>query len=558
MSKLEIKIFDSLRKVYLDGENAYPEISSGEALGGDFYNFQIMLRLADAVEGERLRAYPTVKSETVKNVTLLRVGNVPSEMPGYPQNDGDYERIEPGLFPDPLFELDKNGIYGREGLCYALWVRIPTASLSAGEHKVDFSFENDKHEFLGETSFTLKVLPVKKPKAKLIYTQWFHPDCLSTYYNVPAFSEKHWEIIENFIKTAAENGVNMLLTPLFTLPLDTVVGGERPTTQLVDVKKDGKKYSFGFEKLDRWIDLAKKHGIKYFEFSHFFTQWGAKATPKVVATVNGKEKRIFGWDTPAAGKKYDEFLSAFIPELEKFIEEKGIGSRVFFHVSDEPTDEHIEFYAAARGVLKKYLSPKYPVIDALSDHDFYKKGLVDTPVPGTDRYEPFGDDETIKKRWAYYCCTQNKLVSNRFFSMSSARNRILGMQIYKYGLTGFLHWGYNFWYTQYSLSDIDPYSTTDAGGVFPSGDAFSVYPGKDGKAVPSLRLFVFTEALSDLAALQLLEKKTGREKTLELLEKGLEKPLTFKEYPRSAEWLLNKRAEINAEICRLTDFGGRE
>ena len=550
MSRLEIKIFDSLRRVFLDGENAYPEIKNGEALQDDFCNFQISLRLADAVEGERLRAIPTLKSPISDKITMLRVGNVPAEMPGYPQNDGFFERIEPGLFPDPLFPLDKNGVYGREGLSYSLWVRVSTKGLAAGDYGIWISFENDKKEALGETYFSLKVLPAKKPKQKLIYTQWFHPDCLSTYYKVPAFSEKHWEIIENFIATAAENGVNMLLTPIFTLPLDTVVGGERPTTQLVDIKKDGNAYTFGFEKLARWIKTSKKHGIKYFEFSHFFTQWGAKATPKIVAEVGGKEKRIFGWDTPAAGKKYDRFLAAFIPELEKFIEKEKIGPRVFFHVSDEPTDEHLEPYTAARNLLKKYLSPKYPVIDALSDHEFYKRGLVDNPIPGTDRCEAFMEDKTIKNRWAYYCCTQNKLVSNRFFSMSSARNRIIGMQIYKYGLKGFLHWGYNFWYTQYSLSDIDPFMTTDAGGVFPSGDAFSVYPGKDGKAVPSLRLYVFSEALSDLAALQALEKKTGREATLSLLEKGLEKPLTFKEYPRDAEWLLSKREEINAALCK--------
>lgn len=550
MSRLEIKIFDSLRRVFLDGENAYPEIKNGEALQDDFYNFQISLRLADAVEGERLRAIPTLKSPIADKITMLRVGNVPAEMPGYPQNDGFFERIEPGLFPDPLFPLDKNGVYGREGLSYSLWIRVSTKGLAAGDYGISVSFANDKKEDLGETYFSLKVLPVKKPKQKLIYTQWFHPDCLSTYYKVPAFSEKHWEIIENFIATAAENGVNMLLTPLFTLPLDTVVGGERPTTQLVDIKKDGNAYTFGFEKLRRWIKTAKKHGIKYFEFSHFFTQWGAKATPKIVAEVGGKEKRIFGWDTPAAGKKYDRFLSAFIPKLEKVIEEEKIGSRVFFHVSDEPTDEHLEPYTAARNLLKKHLSPKYPVIDALSDHEFYKRGLVDNPIPGTDRCEAFMEDKTIKDRWAYYCCTQNKLVSNRFFSMSSARNRIIGMQIYKYGLKGFLHWGYNFWYTQYSLSDIDPFMTTDAGGVFPSGDSFSVYPGKDGKAIPALRLYVFSEALSDLAALQALEKKIGREATLTLLEKGLEKPLTFKEYPRDAEWLLSKREEINAALCK--------
>ena len=57
----------------------------------------------------------------------------------------------------------------------------------------------------------------------------------------------------------------MMLTPLFTSPLDTAIGLERTTCQLIDVEvKDG-EYVFGFEKLKRWIDLCKKCGIEYFE-----------------------------------------------------------------------------------------------------------------------------------------------------------------------------------------------------------------------------------------------------------------------------------------------------
>lgn len=548
MSRLEIKIYDSLRKIYLDATPDFPEIKSATALSDDVFNCQIALRLAEGVEGERLRVYPVVTSEIKDKIKIFRVGNVPSEMPGYTQNDGHIERNTPGLYPDPLFNLDKSGIYGKEGLWYSMWIQIPTKNIAPDKYRIEISFENHEKKFLGKTSFTLEVLKAILPKQKLIYTQWIHPDCLVSYYGITAYSEKHWNILENYIKTAAENGVNMLLTPLFTLPLDTVVGGERPTTQLVDVEKKGNKYIFGFEKLSRWIKIAKKCGIKYFEFSHFFTQWGAEATPKIVAKVGNKEKRIFGWDTPASGEKYENFLSQFIPKLENFISENNLIKYVFFHVSDEPNEKQIESYKKASRLLRKYLNPKYPIIDALSDHDFYKNGLIDTPIPGIDRYEPFEKDNNIKSRWAYYCCTQNKEVSNRFFSMPAARNRIIGMQIYKYGLKGFLHWGYNFWYTRYSLSEINPYMTTDAGGIFPSGDAFSVYPGKDGTAVPSARLFIFAEGLRDLAALQALEKKIGRKKTIELLEKGLKEPITFKKYPRDTEWLLNKRKEINTEL----------
>ena len=80
---------------------------------------------------------------------------------------------------------------------------------------------------------------------------------------------------------AVSYGVNMLLTPLFTPPLDTAVGGERTCVQLIDVilTEDG-SYQFGFDRLEQWISLCDKCGVRYLEFSHLFTQWGAAHAPK--------------------------------------------------------------------------------------------------------------------------------------------------------------------------------------------------------------------------------------------------------------------------------------
>ena len=79
---------------------------------------------------------------------------------------------------------------------------------------------------------------------------------------------------------------------------------------------------------------------------------------------------------------------------------------------------------------------------------------------------------------------------------------------------------------------------TDAGGGFPSGDSFVVYPAQDGSACESLRLKVLYDAFQDMTALRLLESKIGREKVIEFIDKDLFKPLTFMEYPHETEWLL--------------------
>ena len=82
-----------------------------------------------------------------------------------------------------------------------------------------------------------------------------------------------------------------------------------------------------------------------------------------------------------------------------------------------------------------------------------------------------------------------------------------------------------------------------------------VYPGKEGP-LESLRLKVMYEALQDLRALELLEKLTDRDTVLNMLEEGLEHPITFDIYPKEAEWLLRKREQINRIINGLTEGQG--
>jgi len=132
--------------------------------------------------------------------------------------------------------------------------------------------------------------------------------------------------------------------------------------------------------------------------------------------------------------------------------------------------------------------------------------------------------------------------------MPSRRNRIIATQFYKFNIAGFLQWGFNFWFSQYSIRKINPYAVTDAGNAFPSGDAFMVYPGEDGYPVESIRLKVFREALFDLRAMKLLESLTSREFVMGIIEEGLDKPISFSVYPRNEQYITSMRNRINKEI----------
>ncbi len=532
MPNLQIRPLSSLAKVFphkIVGRVTRNTI----CFGGQELSLQVAYRVSN--KSYSVRNYTvSVSTELCAEPSLFRVENVPSYLAAYPHRyDKKYITRHAGIFPDPLVPIDNGeSVRATMGRWHSVWISLPIPKgHSAGNFKVKVSFTDKDGALAGETVFTVRVHSETLPDQSLLFTQWFHCDCIADAHGVEVFSEAHWALIEKYMALAAAHGINLLLTPVLTPPLHTAVGSERPTVQLVDVRLDDGKYSFDFSKLDRYVGLAKRLGIEHFEINHMFTQWGAEHAPKVMATVDGEYTRIFGWETEAASEEYKKFLTCLIPTLIEHMEQLGIDKdHMLFHVSDEPNAEkHLDYYRAATSILKPLIKGCRHM-DALSDFDFYQLGLVDIPVVAIDsRITPFLEAR-LPNRWCYYCCGQAKDVSNRFFAMYSSRTRMMGVQLYKYDMQGFLQWGYNFYYSEQSIRKIDPWKETDGGEAFPSGDAFSVYPYGDGP-IPSMRLKVFANALEDVRLLRLAEQKIGRETVLAEIDRIAGGTLTLTEYP---------------------------
>lgn len=535
-------LLSSLVKVFKDEEPNFSEFSSFSALKNEKFSFQLSLMAENDSETE---ISVSLDSPIKDDISVFLVRNMPTEKTGYDNSDNFHYDLKRTEFPD-LLEPTDGKISIPAGEYHSIWFTYKPNNATAGVYPINITVSAGASTI--EKTFTLTVIDAELPEQELLFTNWFHNDCLCTYYGVEIFSEEYWQIAENYIKNAVEHGVTMLLTPIFTPPLDTEVGGERPTVQLVGVKKENGVYSFDFENFERYVALCLKCGIKAFEISHFFTQWGAEHAPKIIATVDGEEKRIFGWETEGAGDEYKTFLTSFAPAFREETEKLGIKDICWVHVSDEPNDKQLEIYKKAADIVKE-LFYDFNSLDALSDIEYFRNGLIKTPVCGEDEADIFRPE--VENFWTYYCCTQvHNHLPNRFFSMPSSRNRILGTLLYKYDAQGFLHWGHNFWYTQYSKKAINPYEITDAGNAFPSGDSFVVYPGEGGKPLNSLRHLVFNDGFQDMRALRLLESLTSREYVLKFIEKDLFVPLTFRTYPHEASWLLGLRQRINEEIAK--------
>lgn len=260
---------------------------------------QLVYRGASCGQTSLLQTFRITVSGAPVQPEISEVRLLPSDFPCWEDSDGDenYLTRVPGLFPDLLMPMESDRFRPIPRQYRSLWLCFPIPEdARPGTFDVEIRLEPDREIAMANgqvwhagpeaqpctLAFRMRVGKAKLAPQTLIHTEWFHGDCLAEYYQVPPLSEEHWRIMEKFIHAAAQRyGINMLLTPVFTPPLDTAVGSERPTVQLVKITVQGEKYTFDFSLLERWTKLCREAGIEYLEIAHLFTQWGARPRPRL-------------------------------------------------------------------------------------------------------------------------------------------------------------------------------------------------------------------------------------------------------------------------------------
>lgn len=542
MNRLIVKNISSLEKILPAAECRLNEINSATVLIDEEFSYQVAYKSLDETLYRNVTEVE-IESDISSCISIYCARTVPVTFCAKADADEHYITRDAQMIPDVL-EPYNGSIAVSSDVFRSIWITVkPDKKVKPGVHTIKIIFKNNG-ENEGVSEFKLDVIGAQLPELDIPNTNWFHCDCIADWHDCKIFSKKHWDLIDKYMKMASDHGVNMILTPVITPALDTKVGNERPTVQLLDITFSNGKYSFDFEKLEKWLSLCRKNNIKYIEVSHLFSQWGGEKAPKVVVTENNKKIKKFGWHTDALCDEYKDFIKQLLSALTKFFSQNWDKNKVYFHLTDEPSKNHIEHY----GKLYKFVKPllgEFKHMDALSEYELYKKGFVDVPVAVTSSIYDFLDKD-IKELWTYTCCVPYKgNYSNRFIAMPSWRNRILGLQMYKYNIRGFLHWGYNFYYSRLSIGLINPYINNDAEGGFPAGDGYGVYPVPGG-VIPSIRYKVFHQGLQDMMAAKLLESLAGKEEVMKIIE--AEGEVEFNICPPDGEYIIKIREQINKKI----------
>lgn len=510
-------------------------------------NERLSFQLAVHAEGTHEKIAVEVTAPRGWTARVRRVGYVPLwHRNGIHNPEGDGHL--PGLHPEPLFDEARCLVTRGETQAFYITL-VPSADSAPGRHPVEVRVCPERGRPITRRATVLLHSLLLAPRRNFHVTNWFTADTLFDWYGCKGFDERFWTIVPAYFRNLAEHGQNMVSSPLLNW-------STRRPTQLLRVQRAGERYDFDFSLVKRWVDLARAGGIECFEWMDLFTWWNAGFTARVYEGDPEERRQI--WRTPpdpstahykkyaaqigtvdtpdATGPESRAFFAQLLPAVERFLDAENLLDKSWFHIGDEPETENLHNYRKTRAMLRE-LAPWLRVTEPFCHMEYTEPGLIDLPFPRTSMVP------AIRARGqataGYYCGNPGPKSINRLMDTPLAQVRMNGWTFYRFGIDGFLHWAYNFWYRIEGGTFVpaDPFANFDTF-HWPHhayGDCWSVYPGPDGP-LDTLRWEAFADSLQDYRLLQTLGIPQD--------DRRLRAIVSFSDFPIDDAWIWRTRRSL--------------
>lgn len=401
----------------------------------------------------------------------------------------------PGWFPDPFEESRTLQFRGTRSI-WGTWY-VP-ANTKAGVYRGKLTIRSSAGT--RTVSMQLHVWSFTIPKRPSIFvTNWLYISQLKKQYpRIRRDSEKFWNLIGEIANDMISHRQSVIFTPL----------------ELIHVWRypDG-TYTFDFEDYRKWVRLFLDYGFQAFEGSHLLR--GPSLTYDIrkidISKLPKKSGKAIKFGEPQlATREGQEFLESLLEALHRENVRLGIEDIYLQHVGDEASSAQTSLYRTIAKLVRKTM-PGVPIIDATALSAQQRQGMMDIPVILMGYPEDNALGATARKwgRWWYTAVGPKGKFPNRFIDYPLLKIRMIPWLTWRRGLSGYLHYGYNWWHTS---SRKSPWEDVDQSGRYPPGDGFIVYPAREtssGPPVSSLRWEIFREGLEDFEYLAALDRLIG-------------------------------------------------
>ncbi|MCL3780952.1 DUF4091 domain-containing protein [Prolixibacteraceae bacterium JC049] len=496
---------DPLQKVfpessYFDHAEAHADVARGEHA-----SFQFAIRANADIKQLKVEIAPLKSGNNVLDqikygyVGYVKVGRTSPE----PSKDA-YQSIS-GYFPDPIVPAETKDI--AFGTTQPLWVTVQIsedASVGIYEGTVKISGLINGKAFQREKKTSIEVYQPTIHKTSLWVTNWFFLDRLKYLNNnepVEKYSDLYWELSRVMARMLADYRQNVAMLSPF---------------DLTKFSYENNKWEFDFSNFNKMVKLFIEEGvIGRIEGGHFGGRingdWSGPFGLNVPVLDNDSiDKKLL----PLANEKTQQFYKAFLPALLQNMKVNGWDKQYVQHIADEPIDANVESYIQISKFVKS-LIPEVKIIEACHTHKL--ANMVDIWVPQMNFLKDglsFYKEQQTKgnEAWYYTCLSPKGEFANRFVELPLIKTRLLHWVNFKYGIPGYLHWGFNFWGSKSGIVTADnPYDDVSgmivsSGNILPGGDCWITYPGY--KTIhSSIRLEAMRDGIVDYELLKMLKKK---------------------------------------------------
>ena len=521
---------DPLEKVFTEESYFVENDETAAVAKGETATFQFVVRSAYPIQNLKIDAGNLVSGDRQIAATLKAfVGYIRAGKHAGDRKNSAVHRSKDAVFPvsdyypDCLKDIETVDVQPMQN--QPIWVSyaVPRDAMD-GDYTATIVFTgkiNGKQiKFTKEVN--AKVYPVALPEQSLWVTNWWFSNGFAKMNGdqpVEMYSDRWWELLGEIAHVTRDHRQNVYM-----------VGGP-------NVYLDGKQFSFDFTTFDKTVEfLIREGGLKRIEGHH----------------LAGRPRGDFGWKDdfhvsvpyvgyrPLSNDTTQNYLSQYLSALYSHLEAKGWTSMYIQHIADEPIDENAASYSRIADFVKKFM-PGIPLVDAVMSHKL--ANTVNIWVPVLDQYHkeyPFYQERQAAgdEIWFYTCVVPQDNYANRFLEQPLSHTRFLHWINFRYGSTGYLHWGLNFWDLD-KTNDASSYGETWAG-----GEAWIVYP-TEGRVFSSIRLAAMRDGIADYELLKLLEQKAP-DKSKELAANVIK---DFDNYNSNVRAFRLTRLELLEALC---------
>jgi hypothetical protein len=357
---------------------------------------------------------------------------------------------------------------------------------------------------------------------------WQNPYSVARYYNVPLWSDAHFEAMRPVVKMLADAGQKVITATIMHRPWNGQTE-DHFDSMVSKVKKINGTWEYDYTVFDKWVEFMMNMGIDKQINCYTLIPWALSFDYFDQAT-----NRIRFIEVKPGDAAYEDYWGAFLKDFASHLRSKGWFERTAIAMDERG----LEAMKEAIKVIRK-ADPAFKISLAGNYHEEIEDDLYDLCISFGHKFPKevkTSREKAGKVSTVYTCCAEAR--PNTFTFSPPAEATWIGWHAAAGGYDGYLRWAYNSW-------TVDPLRDSRFR-TWAAGDCYLVYPDYS-----SIRMERLIEGIQDYEKIRILRKKFADEKAIGKLNK-LDAAVSM--FSDENIWLRNATEDVNAARNILNGF----